>query len=51
MTDMPYFMTQEDWYYYDYTLKKYKLTSKAPQKAKDSYKAFYSQVYGGYKDE
>ena len=43
MIDMPYFMKNEEWYYFDVKGKRYKLTSKAPQKAKDSYKEFYKE--------
>lgn len=39
----PYFMENEEWYYYDYEELKYKLTSKAPQKAIDSYNEFYGE--------
>ena len=41
MLDMPYFMTNDEWYYFDYQKRKYVLTDKAPEKAKDSYKQFY----------
>ena len=51
MVDMPYFMTNSKWYYYDYKEAVYKLTSEAPEKAKSSYESFYSQVYGGWKNE
>lgn len=51
MVDMPYFMTNPNWYYYDYKDAVYKLTEKAPEKARQSYKDFYSQVYGGRKNE
>lgn len=44
MIDMPYFMTNEKWYYFDYGEKKYKLTKLAPKKAKDSYVEFYKEV-------
>ena len=37
----PHFLTNVDWYYYDYDELKYKLTDKAPQKAIDSYNEFY----------
>lgn len=47
MLDMPYFMNNPDWYYFDYEVKKYKLTDKAPQKAKDSYKEFYKALKEG----
>lgn len=40
-TSKPYFMNNDDWYYYDYEEKKYKLTDKAPQKAIESYNEFY----------
>ena len=44
MVDMPYFMTDDKWYYYDYDDKKYKLTDEAPEKAKESYVEFYKEV-------
>lgn len=44
MLDMPYFMTNEDWYYFDGKAKKYRLTPKAPQKAKESYDEFYKEL-------
>lgn len=44
MLDMPYFMENKDWYYYDYKEKKYKLTDKAPSKAKRSYDEFYEEL-------
>ena len=37
MIDMPYFMTNDDWYYFDFTERKYVLTEKATEKAKESY--------------
>lgn len=37
----PYFMSNKDWYYFDEKEFCYKLTDKAPQKAKESYKEFY----------
>ena len=45
MVDMPYFMENDDWYYFDVERGKYVLTPKATQKAKDSYERFYKQVY------
>lgn len=47
MLDMPYFMTNDEWYYFDYQKRKYVLTDKAPEKAKDSYKQFYKEVEHG----
>lgn len=40
----PYFMTNPDWFYFDEDAWKYKLTSKAPDKARDSYKEFYAEL-------
>ena len=42
--DKPYFMTNEEWYYYDHKTSKYKLTDKATEEAKKSYKDFYKQL-------
>lgn len=39
----PYFITNEDWYYYDEEEEMYKLTDKATEKAKQSYYEFYSE--------
>ena len=36
---MPYFMTNDEWFYFDG--KKFVLTDKAPEKAKESLKEFY----------
>lgn len=44
MLDMPYFMENEEWYYFDYEQKKYVLTDKAPDEAKESYKEFYKEL-------
>lgn len=38
----PYFMSNPDWYYFDETEFRYKLTDKAPEKAIDSYNEFYN---------
>jgi len=38
----PYFMINEEWYYYDVKTFKYKLTDKAPQEAIDSYNEYYN---------
>lgn len=42
--DMPYFLQNEDWYYFDFKSKKYILTSIAPEKAKQSYFDFYDEL-------
>lgn len=42
--DEPYFMTNEEWYYFDVKERKYKLTDKAPKKAIESYNEFYGEL-------
>jgi hypothetical protein len=44
MVDMPYFMENEEWFFFDAKKGKYFLTEKATQKAKESYLSFYKQV-------
>ena len=41
--EAPYFITNEEWYYYDEEKEIYKLTDKAPEKAKQSYEEYYSE--------
>ena len=50
MIDMPYFMNNDEWYYFDYKQKKYKLTDKAPDKAKKSYEEFYKELEKKYSE-
>lgn len=40
----PYFMTNKEWYYHDLEEFRYKLTDKAPTKARESYKEFYRML-------
>lgn len=40
MIDMPYFMTNKEWYYFDFQKRIFVLTEKAPQRAKESYDEF-----------
>lgn len=40
----PYFLTNKEWYYYDMETGRYKLTDKAPEKAKESYKKYYEEL-------
>ena len=40
----PYFMENEDWYYFDEEEFIYKLTDKAPKKARESYDEYYKEV-------
>ena len=47
MLDMPYFMKNEDWFYFDFRERKHKLTDKAPKKAKESYAEYYRQIADG----
>lgn len=42
--EKPYFMNNEEWYYYDWEDMKYKLTEKAPKEAIESYKKFYKFI-------
>ena len=41
MLDMPYFMENEEWYYFDIEQRRYVLTDSAPENAKASYKEYY----------
>lgn len=43
-TEMPYFMTNINWYYYDEKEEIFKLTDKAPKEAIESYKEFYKEL-------
>lgn len=40
MLDKPYFMNNAEWYYFDEKEWCYKLTEKAPEKAKESYEEY-----------
>lgn len=40
MKDMPYFMTDERWYGFDFKKRKFVLTNEAPEKAKKSYEEY-----------
>lgn len=42
--DKPYFMYNEEWYYWDKKDWKYKLTDKATEEAKKSYEEFYKEL-------
>ena len=44
----PYFMKNKDWYYFDEKEFCYKLTDKAPEEAKKSYKEFYAELESIY---
>lgn len=41
--ERPYFLNNKDWFYFDEKEWKYKLTNKATNEAKDSYKRFYGE--------
>lgn len=43
LLEMPYFLTNKDWFYYDDEEKIYKLTDKAPERARKSYEDFYKE--------
>jgi hypothetical protein len=42
--EMPYFMTDKEWFYFDEKEWKYKLTEKATKEAMESYKEFYKNL-------
>lgn len=42
--DMPYFMENSDWFYFDFQEQKYKLTEFAPERAQKSYKEYYNAL-------
>ena len=44
LIDIPYFMTNEDWYYFDAEEGIYKMNDSAPTSAKESYKEFYADL-------
>jgi hypothetical protein len=44
MLERPYFMENKDWYYYDEDENCYRLTEKAPEKARKSYEEFYEMI-------
>ena len=44
----PYFMTNEDWYYYDEDASCYKLKEGAPEEAVKSYEEFYYEGEGDF---
>ena len=45
--EKPVFMSNKEWFYFDEDKMQYFLTEKATEKAKKSYKEFYSDVFGG----
>jgi len=40
---MPYFMTNKDWYMFDFDKRLFVLTEKAPEKARESYNEYLKQ--------
>ena len=40
MKDMPYFMSDEKWYKFDFDKRIFVLTEEAPEKAKESYEEY-----------
>lgn len=46
MITEPYFLTNEDWYYFDEKECRYFLTDEAPEKARKSYVDYYQAVEG-----
>ena len=43
MRDMPYFMTDEHWYTFDFEKRIFVLTPNAPDEAKESYEEYLKQ--------
>ena len=41
--NVPYFMKNKDWYYWDEKAERFKLTNKAPKEAIESYNEWYSE--------
>lgn len=48
MLDMPYFMTDQEWFYFDFEDGKWKLTDKAPDDAKQSYAEYMTALEGDH---
>ena len=44
MLDMPYFMENEKWFYFDGKKRKFVLTKEAPSEAKKSYQEYYKEL-------
>ena len=44
MLDMPYFMQKKEWFEFDFKKRRYVLTDKAPEKAKESLEEFYRDL-------
>jgi len=44
LADEPYFLKDKSWYYFDEKDCKYFLTDKAPEKARESYREYYSMI-------
>ena len=50
LLERPYFLENKEWYWHDRNQWIYKLTDRAPEKAKESYKDFYNTGLGLYDD-
>jgi len=48
MQDMPFFMKNAEWYFFDYEKRKYMLKKDVPKKAKESYERFYKEPKRGW---
>lgn len=44
MIDMPYFMTNQNWYYYDFEEKKYKIHENVSEEVKKSYEEYMKEL-------
>ena len=45
--EKPFFMSNDEWFYFDEDKMQYFLTEKATQTAKKGYEEFYASVFGG----
>ena len=46
MKDMPYFMSNERWFEFDFDKRIFVLTKEAPEKAKESYEEYMKHLKG-----
>lgn len=44
IVEEPYFMSNDDWYYFDEDKGRYMIKESAPLSAKESYKEFYKEL-------
>jgi hypothetical protein len=47
LIDMPYFMENEEWFYFDPKKQRFVLTENATEKARKSYREYYEELERG----